>query len=367
MTGADDFDRDGERRERQLDTLVRLSQRFGTSLSDAFARNVAEGRRLTACSRASGAPSSPRPFAPPCSPRGTRSSGLAGLFGGGGATPFARGGVLAGGRAVPFARGRRGRRADLFPSAVARISRGGLGLMGERGAEAVMPLARGPDGRLGVRAGGGGRPVSVTVNIAAGDVESFRRSETQVAAASPAPWRAASGACEREAFAQHRGSAHGIRFPRGPFSPRRRLRQPRRPVRRTDIVTLASGREHRNAAGPIRAGATMPGSACARSTRSTRSSPSSRSGAGGSTAFASATGSTGAPARPRRRRRRATRHRHGRRRDGDVPAASRPTAPRTRPTRGRSPSRSPARCASRSTASSRRSGRTSPAIPRPGS
>ena len=53
--------------------------------------------------------------------------------------------------------------------------------MGERGAEAVMPLARGPDGRLGVRAGGG-RPVSVTVHIAAGDVESFRRSESEVAA-----------------------------------------------------------------------------------------------------------------------------------------------------------------------------------------
>jgi phage-related minor tail protein len=53
--------------------------------------------------------------------------------------------------------------------------------MGERGAEAVMPLARGPDGRLGVR-GGGARPVSVTVNIATPDADSFRRSEAQVAA-----------------------------------------------------------------------------------------------------------------------------------------------------------------------------------------
>jgi phage-related minor tail protein len=47
-----------------------------------------------------------------------------------------------------------------------------------------MPLARGPDGRLGVRAAGAGAgPVQVTVNIATPDAESFRRSEAQVAAA----------------------------------------------------------------------------------------------------------------------------------------------------------------------------------------
>jgi hypothetical protein len=46
-----------------------------------------------------------------------------------------------------------------------------------------MPLARGPDGKLGVRGGGGAaRPVSVTVNIATPDAESFRRSQAQVAA-----------------------------------------------------------------------------------------------------------------------------------------------------------------------------------------
>ena len=54
--------------------------------------------------------------------------------------------------------------------------------MGEAGSDAVMPLARGPDGRLGVRSAGGGA-ANVTVNIAATDVESFRRSEAQVSAA----------------------------------------------------------------------------------------------------------------------------------------------------------------------------------------
>jgi phage-related minor tail protein len=39
----------------------------------------------------------------------------------------------------------------------------GIGLMGEAGAEAIMPLRRGPDGRLGVTAAGGGG--NVTVNV----------------------------------------------------------------------------------------------------------------------------------------------------------------------------------------------------------
>lgn len=96
-------------------------------------------------------------------------SGLSGLFSGafGGAgkiMPFAQGGVVA--SPTYFAAG------------------GATGLMGERGAEAIMPLARGSDGRLGVVAQGvGARPASITVNIAAQDVESFRSSEAQIAGA----------------------------------------------------------------------------------------------------------------------------------------------------------------------------------------
>ena len=56
--------------------------------------------------------------------------------------------------------------------------------MGERGAEAIMPLARGPDGRLGVAASGGGSGAThVNVNITTPDVAGFQRSQVQIAGA----------------------------------------------------------------------------------------------------------------------------------------------------------------------------------------
>lgn len=91
--------------------------------------------------------------------------------------PFAQGGAFAQGRVAPFAAGGIVTAPTMFPM------RGGLGLMGEAGPEAILPLSRGSDGRLGVRAGGGGAgPVSVTINVSTPDVEGFRRSETQIAA-----------------------------------------------------------------------------------------------------------------------------------------------------------------------------------------
>jgi phage-related minor tail protein len=43
-----------------------------------------------------------------------------------------------------------------------------------------MPLKRGPDGRLGVAAGDGDRPVQVVFNVQATDAASFRKSEGQI-------------------------------------------------------------------------------------------------------------------------------------------------------------------------------------------
>jgi tape measure domain-containing protein len=69
----------------------------------------------------------------------------------------ANGNVYAQNGVVPFARGGIVNKPTLFPFAK------GIGLMGEAGPEAIMPLKRGPSGRLGVEASGGG--TSVVVNV----------------------------------------------------------------------------------------------------------------------------------------------------------------------------------------------------------
>lgn len=48
-----------------------------------------------------------------------------------------------------------------------------IGLAGEAGPEAILPLERGPDGGLGVRAGGAGRPIQVHVHVNAADAADF--------------------------------------------------------------------------------------------------------------------------------------------------------------------------------------------------
>ena len=89
--------------------------------------------------------------------------------------PNAAGGAFAQGRVMPFARGGVVSGPTTFPM------RGGTGLMGEAGPEAIMPLTRGADGRLGVRAQGG-TGVHVTMNITTPDVRGFERSQGQIAA-----------------------------------------------------------------------------------------------------------------------------------------------------------------------------------------
>ena len=94
----------------------------------------------------------------------------------GGVAGFAKGGAFVQGQVMPFARGGVVSQPTAFPM------RGGTGLMGEAGPEAIMPLTRGPDGSLGVRASGGGQPVTVVMNITTPDVAGFARSQSQIAA-----------------------------------------------------------------------------------------------------------------------------------------------------------------------------------------
>ncbi|MGR3570083.1 MAG: phage tail tape measure protein [Pseudooceanicola nanhaiensis] len=89
--------------------------------------------------------------------------------------PFAHGAPFSQGRVMPFANG------GIVSGPVRFPMRGGTGLMGEAGPEAIMPLSRGPDGRLGVRSEGG-RAVSVVMHVQTPDVQGFQRSQSQIAA-----------------------------------------------------------------------------------------------------------------------------------------------------------------------------------------
>ncbi|MFL4471504.1 phage tail tape measure protein [Tateyamaria armeniaca] len=104
---------------------------------------------------------------------GLLASGVGGLVQG--ILPFADGAPFSQGRVMPFASG------GIVSSTTPFGMRGGMGVMGEAGPEAIMPLARGPDGKLGVR-GGGGASTSVVMNITTPDVQGFARSQNQIAA-----------------------------------------------------------------------------------------------------------------------------------------------------------------------------------------
>jgi hypothetical protein len=104
---------------------------------------------------------------------GLIAGGVEGLIGA--VSGFEKGGSFAQGRVMPFATG------GIVSGPVTFPMRGGMGLMGEAGPEAIMPLTRGADGRLGV-ASQGGRSVNVVMNVNTPDVEGFGRSRIQIAA-----------------------------------------------------------------------------------------------------------------------------------------------------------------------------------------
>lgn len=96
---------------------------------------------------------------------------VGGLFGGGGGGRIS---LNALGAIKPFAAGGVIGTPTYFP-----LSSGGLGLAGEAGPEAIVPLTRGRDGRLGIAMAGQAAP-HVTVQITTPDVASFQRSEAYI-------------------------------------------------------------------------------------------------------------------------------------------------------------------------------------------
>ena len=156
----------------RTNALTVSSNSFARAISSAFAQGASGAKsfdsvlkslvlRLSSVSlNAALKPLAGSLFSGTTSMFGGTSSGITGGTGAedaGDVQPFAKGGVIA----TP----------NYFPLG------NQLGVAGEAGPEAIMPLARGADGRLGV-AGGAAAASSVTVNIATPDADSFRRSDT---------------------------------------------------------------------------------------------------------------------------------------------------------------------------------------------
>jgi hypothetical protein len=162
---------------RELDGL---SRGLGSGLRRAFDGVVFDGLRLSDAMRQLARSLSDTLYSAAMRPvqnalGGALASAVGGMFGS--MMPFAQGAGFAQGRVMPFAQG------GVVSGPVAFPMRGGTGLMGEAGPEAIMPLTRGADGRLGVRSDGArGRAVSVTFNIQTPDVAGFQRSQSQIAA-----------------------------------------------------------------------------------------------------------------------------------------------------------------------------------------
>lgn len=155
-----------------------LSRTMGTSLKNAFTGLIFDGAKLSDVMASVGRSFTNTILSAALKPvasgiAGALTSGLGGLFGG----AFAKGGVMQSGRVQAFAKG------GVVDGPTNFGMRGGrMGLMGEAGPEAIMPLTRGADGSLGVRSAGGGRGVNVTMNVTTPDVAGFSRSQSQIAA-----------------------------------------------------------------------------------------------------------------------------------------------------------------------------------------
>jgi len=112
-------------------------------------------------------PKSPSPSVNPTNSIGFANAGGVGVN----ASPnFAKGGAFNNGNIIPFATGGIVGSPSLFP-----LSGGKSGLMGEAGPEAILPLSRGPGGKLGVDASGNTGVVVNVINNTGGEVEQRER------------------------------------------------------------------------------------------------------------------------------------------------------------------------------------------------
>ncbi len=150
--------------EGELKRIKDLADGVGNSLTKAFKGAILDGKSLRSLLGDIAKSFTNIALKAALKPIGNLASGLVEqLFnmGNPAITPFAKGGVVAS--------------PTYFPLGA------GFGVAGEAGPEAILPLARGSDGRLGV-ASSGGAPVSISMNIQAQNAQSFIGAEAEISA-----------------------------------------------------------------------------------------------------------------------------------------------------------------------------------------
>jgi phage-related minor tail protein len=158
-----------------LDDLDSRSRSFGTALGGALTSATTGGKGLDTVLQSLGNRLTSIALSAGLKPLETALGGAAdSLTGGiGKLFGFARGGVP--GQVTAFADGGVVASPTYFPMG------GDLGLMGEAGSEAILPLKRGADGSLGVASSGGGGS-SIVLNVTTPDAASFQKSQAQISA-----------------------------------------------------------------------------------------------------------------------------------------------------------------------------------------
>lgn len=143
-----------------VENLDRASARFGQTLIDAFVKAGNQGKSFESVLQSVGAKLAEL-AAKDFLPAGGNGFAQSLSSFSGSISAFAEGGIISTPSYIP-------------------TGLGSMALAGEAGPEAIIPLSRGADGKLGLS---GTRPTVVNVSITTQDLDSFKRSEQQVAAA----------------------------------------------------------------------------------------------------------------------------------------------------------------------------------------
>ena len=175
-TGLSETNAQAQALKQTLDDLDSRSRSFGTALGGALTSATVGGKGLDSVLQSLGNRLANIALSAGLKPLETAlgstatslANGIGSLLG------FAKGGVP--GSVTAFADGGVVASPTYFPMG------GNIGLMGEAGSEAILPLKRGSDGALGVATSGSGGAPPIVFNITTPDAQSFQKSQAQISA-----------------------------------------------------------------------------------------------------------------------------------------------------------------------------------------